>query len=281
MNAWELKTPEEYVVTPKTDGVRFLLLISKNSAGRPFIAMVNRANEVFLLKGLKFRDSAYNGTLLDGEYLPAHGVYLVFDVVRSMGQSFLKSPFDARLQALNFAMKYNHMPSPEAEFRMEVKKFTPIGQLRHFVEVELPSYPYPCDGVIFMPRTLPIQIGRHMRIFKWKAPEDNTVDFRVRFEHGLPTLWGLTPIATEEHVSSDVLPLPPNMQSLHEKGELDGKVVECAWNSEVRGWRLQRIREDKTVPNDLLTISRTFATIEEHIQLEEIVRYMETSRLSM
>ena len=47
----------------------------------------------------------------------------------------------------------------------------------------------------------------------------------------------------------------------------EGKIVECSYGN--TGWQLEKVREDKTYPNNLRTFERTLVNIKEDIQPSE------------
>lgn len=50
--------------------------------------------------------------------------------------------------------------------------------------------------------------------------------------------------------------------------DLDGVIAECSFTPETRGWRLEKVRHDRQIPNILYTVERTIQTIEEDITLD-------------
>jgi hypothetical protein len=196
----------EYVVTEKADGERKMLFITNQR-----IYLLTSALKVeytgFTIKG-------WNGTLIDGEHVTkdknrnAMNAYLAFDLyfnpllksksdVRALPFLALKgastNPVDTRYIQLNSILKtINEKRSGESSSNLTLssKQFVPATPAACTELVESDKYTYHTDGIIFTP----IQYGVGMTStkttvtnkrftwelsFKWKPPEENTIDFYV------------------------------------------------------------------------------------------------------
>lgn len=98
----------EYLVTPKTDGVRFVLLLTTRPDGRPVSVMIGRNMQMYEVETMAADDFYERGTLLDGElvwYVTADHErclrYVVFDAMAVAGKFVARDPLVSRLQAVS------------------------------------------------------------------------------------------------------------------------------------------------------------------------------------
>lgn len=197
---------KDYVITEKADGERKLLFVTNQK-----IYFITSAMKVeytgFSVKG-------YNGTLLDGEHVVKDknknkmNAYLAFDLyfksTDKKSTDFRPFPFlafrgadgktvDTRYVHLNSIMKHlneTRVGENSADLVMTSKKFVPCRPEACKEIIDSKEYPYHVDGIIFTPMTYgvgmsPTQdhvINRRFTwdlSFKWKPPEENTIDFYV------------------------------------------------------------------------------------------------------
>jgi hypothetical protein len=103
--------PSEYLVTPKTDGVRYLLVLTTNSDGLPIAVMIGRDMRMFEVE-LWAPDTFFQqGCLIDGELAWDSGsrgvgvlVYCAFDCMMMGGTRYRDKPLVDRMVALNGAL---------------------------------------------------------------------------------------------------------------------------------------------------------------------------------
>jgi len=196
----------DYVVTEKADGERKMMFVTNNK-----IYLLTSAMKVeytgFSVKG-------YNGTLIDGEHVikDKHknkmNAFLAFDLyfktTEKTSTDFRPFPFlafkgsdgktvDTRYLHMNSIVKHindNRKGEPSADLIFTSKKFVPCRPESCKEIIESKDYPYHVDGIIFTPmkygvgmtETQPHVINRRFTwdlSFKWKPPEENTIDFYV------------------------------------------------------------------------------------------------------
>lgn len=198
---------DNYSVTEKADGERVLLYV--NSDGNCFL-VDSRLN--FRYTGVKLNTIV--NSLIDGEYITQDklgmkvSMFGAFDVYYYNGEDVKPLPLlmkkqkeskknACRMASLKefekkFASKFSDVGITffVKEFLWEGDIFTNAKRLLH----KEASYPYKIDGLIFTPTKLAVgamyqgQIvsSPYMtwdRVFKYKPPEENTIDFLV--EYGL------------------------------------------------------------------------------------------------
>ena len=191
-----------YTVTEKADGERLLMYINDKGS----VYLINNTYNV-IDSGLT-ADSALYNSLIDGEYITCNKridnsnkhLYAAFDMYYIKGKNITNLPLigaeKSRLSHLNFSKTHINNTN-NVEFN--VKKFyynddnTSILSKCKEILTNHKSFPYEIDGLIFTPAKLalysyysnkPVQITDNVkwdRLFKWKPPEQNTIDFLVKY----------------------------------------------------------------------------------------------------
>jgi len=241
---WLKRQP--YFVCEKTDGVRQFLV--SNTDG---VFIVNRA---FQVEPVKIRIP--KDTLLDGELVKLKNqkmAFVVHDAVRVKGENLTNQPLNQRLEKALGVTKAI-IKTAGAPFEVRVKKM-----YRLFEEQipDLNSFDYETDGIVMTPIEEPIRMGTHETMFKWKPRERITIDFQLQngFELFVQDRGELYKEA-ELHIGNKRQDLP------------DATIAECGYGD--LGWFVEKIRTDKTYPNNRRTYFRTIINIRENIQLSEI-----------
>ena len=230
----------------KTDGVRHFLLSFEDG-----VFLVNRA---FHCEPVKIR--VPKDTLLDGELVQFKNKkwgFMVYDAVIVKGESLLNFPLNIRLEKARGVVK-GIIKTATAPFEIKVKTLWPLGSQIP----DLNSFDYETDGLVFTPLEEPIRMGTHETMFKWKPRERITIDFQLKKgaelfvqERGIPYK------EAELHLQHKRPDLP------------DGTIVECGYGE--LGWRVEKVRTDKTHANNRRTYFRTIINIRENIQLSEFM----------
>lgn len=192
---------KNYTVTDKADGERYLLYIAEN---RNVYLVNNRLNVRFM----GCTSSAFANTILDGEYITRTSLntrmkmFAVFDAYVINGNSIAELPLvtdgvtDNKGQSrLSMAAQVvNAGFNGDDSFKIVVKTFYATSNLleegaKQILEADLP---YNVDGLIFTPKSLSVgavlEGGKARfdrtwnKVFKWKPPHENTIDFLVKIE---------------------------------------------------------------------------------------------------
>ena len=208
---------EDYWLSEKSDGVRYLLYSAISAQQRAVTYLVNRKFEFIEIPlSLVTSQGAYHReSLLDGEFVldreEADGIesrfpsdflsskccklkdqwyskhFLLFDAVVVNGRNIRTRPLNDRLQHLqNEVMKPRDIlkrKKPEAvgcePFTMKMKQMFKTYHLRHMFEVVIPGLKHDNDGLIFTPVHMCYIPGQWKKLLKWKPGNLNTIDFMI------------------------------------------------------------------------------------------------------
>lgn len=296
----------DYLVALKTDGVRYMLLMTKYD-GEPRAVMIDRKGEMYEVEiwaSEDFFDGA--GTLFDGELVwerrgsELRLLFLLFDVATLKGESCARLRYSERLQLV-----HKHVLAEIPELARDVSqhileqhiidedKVLAMCNLHDmhlspkcFVELcrgqmlweRRGSSLHRNDGLIFSPDRKGLATGTDRDSFKWKP--ENTVD--LRFDAGtLSAQSGGRPVAFERVLYNEVslrVKLSKN-QLLECLGDVREPIVECACRivgDELHLFAIKH-RTDRSTPNDISTIRATLRNIEEAIRVEELFNTGESS----
>ena len=183
---------EGYTVTVKADGERSGLYVARD---RKVLRITSRPLEV-RWTGLKAPE-AYHGTFMDGEYIAERNLYCIFDCYHYKGKNTMSLPLMGKNSRLEYADLFVHdvrelfVSEPTlSPLKIEKKLFkagdgpTMEKAIRELLEM---SYEYATDGLIFTPKLSPVapeadrQGSTWKRVYKWKPPHQNSIDFLVKF----------------------------------------------------------------------------------------------------
>jgi len=193
----------EYTVTEKADGERLLMFIDdKNN-----VYLINNTYNV-IDTGIITTNELKN-TLIDGEYISCNnrtdnsskGLFAAFDIYYYGGEKITSLPLidndnkiDTRYKFLlktSKLMKYN-----DTSIEYIVKEHLYSKDILKDCDTILSGdkyYPYDIDGLIFTPAKLALysyysnkvmkltENVKWDRVFKWKPPEQNTIDFLAKY----------------------------------------------------------------------------------------------------
>lgn len=240
----------EYFVCEKTDGVRHML-VSCEYEGKRVTVLVNRAFVMTPVSTMIPR-----GTILDGELVERKAggkpVFLVYDAVVIKGADVRREPLDRRLDGARALLK-SVVRSTKDPFEIRIKNMIPMKDFSTLPPLD--SFEWDTDGLVFTPVTEPIRMGTHETLFKWKPKNRITIDFLVRNGHELFVQdRGTEYKEAELHLRNRVT-------------HADGSILECGYGD--LGWFVEKIRTDKTYPNNRRTYFRTLVNLRENIQQSE------------
>lgn len=294
--------PSDYLITPKTDGTRFLLLMTLRGNGRPVAVMISRTMEMYEIEMYASMDVFRKGTLLDGELVAVDDggdtklVYLSFDAMCIRGEKVVARELVQRLEAVRntVGLTSSHrymLDQYEATLNDEYLRFiveerkiacTPNNnaglEIRpkqmhlatNWIHGDAKDDTYRSDGFVLTPRRLPVYLNTHRRMFKWKPSHCTTID--VEFIGNVPHLHDGG--ARSELVALEGCPIVANVTNI------DDGVYECRItvgsgpSDEGSDEHLLvtpvKTRHDKVSPNSFNTGNGTVRALMQGITLEEL-----------
>ena len=259
---------KEYFVAEKTNGVRMFMLFGAVEGGAEYCVLIDRAYNIYTVQ-CRADPRLYQGTLLDGEMVPASLVYTVFDCYVASGYSRFASPFFKRRQEYESIIRTVRWPFPLTVF---AKQWHP---LRHAATLwEERPLDGSLDGLILQPKVgLPVTSGVQTDVFKWKPPEAHTIDFYLSAtQDGWVLEVGSGPhILSADRFGCYLGPVEPSVASRFPP-EFQRLVVECAFVG-LSGNRYyflpDKIRSDKLYANDAEVVKSTLAHMMEGLLVSD------------
>ncbi|EZF31743.1 hypothetical protein H109_04128 [Trichophyton interdigitale MR816] len=312
---------KDYYVCEKTDGIRCLMYFARGDpdSDTPEIHyLINRKNEYRFIPGLHFPmpdddtfQSFHVDTLVDGELVndtyedgTEQLKYLVFDCLVLDGTSLMHRTLDKRLAYFKekvlkpYNAMYRKFPEEKKHriFAVEDKSTQFSYGIEMMFREIIPKVKkiHGNDGLIFTCRSTPYKIGTDEHTLKWKPPEENSIDFRLRLEFPSiePDSEDEADGITEAYPDYDALPTC-HLFVLHNRGEyrhfglmyitetewegmkalqkpLDDTIVECIQDEQGR-WRYMRFRDDKSDANHISTVEKVLQSIQDRVSEEELI----------
>ena len=190
-----------YTVTNKADGQRCGLFVTRDKR----LLRVNPNGQV-VFTGITARGDTHMGDFFDGEYLSKQNLFCIFDVYRYKGrdvkslplfttdEDVKKNPASSRLgTAMQFIrdIPADFVKDSESSLRIDTKLFLAGdgAAMEEAIQRILDTqFEYETDGLVFTPRSSgvappgDIKGKVWMRVYKWKPPHQNSIDFLVKFE---------------------------------------------------------------------------------------------------
>lgn len=191
---------KNYAVTEKADGERMLLYI--DPIGECYLI-----DSVFEVTKLNVLAVSLQNSLFDGEYITSTKtpIFAIFDVYFIRNENIMKEPLiPTRYNKMELTTHPSYWKMNGSNIVIEIKKhIVAEGSVLFDVCKNIlqdKSRPYNIDGLVFTPTDLPVfgyypnQFknirGKSVswdKVFKWKPPDQNTIDFLVKEIDGLYT----------------------------------------------------------------------------------------------
>lgn len=309
-----------YYVCEKSDGIRYLLYSTVDEDSLEAHYLIDRKNDYWFItnRNLHFpmeknAQAFHTETLVDGELvwdsLPdgkKEPRFLVFDCLVMDGNKLMDRTLDKRLayfkERLYTPYKKLFKDYPEElqfqPFFVEMKPFQFSYGIEMMFRHVLPNLRHGNDGLIFTCRNTPYRHGTDPHILKWKPPEENTIDFRLKL------LFPLVEANEEERREGITEPFidydnVPRAELLMLKGEsgpekyelfgdlmitedewavlkslndpLNDRIVECNQDGQGR-WRLVRFRDDKKEANHKSTVASVLESINDRVSEKDLYK---------
>jgi mRNA guanylyltransferase len=297
----------DYFVTEKSDGERYVLVVIADEKGSPLALLMNRKCELFKIPDGSVIGTALRvGTLLDGELVynlsMRHQLFLVFDALADMGEPFVRRPFRDRIARVEgpimqrLAAVYHHQ---QPQLMLVRKVFVPkvaIGELLNKLSMDEtgsrqymdgPRRHHRTDGIILQPDA-PYVMSTDYALLKWKWEELRTVDLRVELNTNTygNTSQGMMltcvgpqgePIECSRRTLFETFDMLRLLGDIRDSGSsgpstnaATARIVEVTYNPQVGKWRYLHIRPDKAQANAIFIVMSVLMEQAEGISLEEL-----------
>lgn len=281
--------------------------------------LVDRKNDYWFItnRNLHFplennTQAFHRDTLVDGELvwdsLPngkKEPRFLVFDCLVMDGNKLMDRTLDKRLAYFKerlytpYKKLFKEYPN-ELRFQpffVEMKPFQLAYGIEMMFKQVLPSLKHGNDGLIFTCRNTAYKHGTDPHILKWKPPEENTIDFRLKLTFPLvePDEWERKEGITEPFIDYDSVPKSELLIFLGDSGDkyelfddlylteeeweilkslndpLNDRIIECNQDDQGR-WRLLRFRDDKHEANHKSTVVSVLESINDRVSEKDLYR---------
>jgi len=186
---------KDYYVSEKADGERKLFLIVDKKA-----YLITNSMQVEYT-GVQYDSSKFNSILLDGEHVihkknnTSMNTYFAFDIyfcrLGKESESVRHLPFvDEKMHRYDLLQQVvRKLVVPDSLFQLTYKEFIEFSP-EAYTRITSKDYDYHTDGLIFVPAKYGVGMSetQHKVLnekftwdlnFKWKPPEENTIDFYV------------------------------------------------------------------------------------------------------
>lgn len=206
----EINILTNYSIMFKADGDRNLLFINKN--GDCFFI-----NNNFYVRKIGIKLKGYENTLIEGELIKHHRLYLAYNIIYYCGTDIRKKILysdkntDTRLskmeEVINKFKDYKKYKIVQIEYQISKKN------IFNKIKLMLDNKPnYPIDGLIFTPinEAYPNGNGTWNKLLKWKPVNMNSIDFLINTEKnkfGIDQLYPYSNTSTNEIYQYKVLHL--------------------------------------------------------------------------
>lgn len=300
LNRDDLLFLDNYVVTEKSDGVRFTLLLSRLD-NRNAAILVNRKFSMYQLQ--VFAPEVYfKGTVLEGELVEeGEGVlkFLVFDVSSFCGRSVVKWDFLKRYEKINDMCasstdwNKNHVLYKSSNIMGNLQTLAENDKVVCIPEKSCELFIYPksfyifkgfmgslvrnsrslghlSDGFIFTP----LKAGANAMHLKWKYQP--TIDLEYRKKTLYCRREGKIQHLTQFFIEEELV-LDDSFYSIWRSDVVLEVVVKLKAEPNVFLLSILRTRSDKVFANDVKTIQSIFEEVRQNIQLTELVELSEKS----
>ncbi|KAL1693326.1 mRNA capping enzyme, catalytic domain-containing protein [Schizophyllum commune] len=288
-----------------------LLILTNPETQEVIICLIDRHNTYRKVDGFYFPhfekpEIPIRSTLLDGELVldvdPVTKTetlrYLAFDCMVVDDQYIMNKPLDKRYGRLSdwFYKPYVTMLRDHPEmvnlqpFHIQVKKMHAAYQVSQVFDEDIPKLQHGNDGLIYTKVEAPYTPNTDRNILKWKPPSENSIDFKlvVRFppspsNPGLPDFFAKPVFAlhawygdergmSKYELYDQLYVTDEEWESLKESGvQVDDRIVEVHWDSELQKWRMMRFRDDKPNGNHISVVENIIRSIADGVEKDALL----------
>ncbi|KAM9970073.1 hypothetical protein ACTFIW_008006 [Dictyostelium discoideum] len=275
----------EYFVSDKTDGIRYMLLIDHTGC-----YLVDRKFDFYQIQGFDILVTLFGeGTLLDGEMVrnlqTKRANFLIFDVLSVKNELHHQKLLKDRLTEIgNVVSTLRSNLKVDTPFDILGKSFQLKSKIVNLFK-NIKEYPngervysdgkrcHNTDGIIFTPN---IAYGNYTvhTLFKWKYCDKWTIDFKVR-DRGQKG-WYLSCVANDNievdcrevnFSNDDLQKLRREFQRARDTSTV---VAECSFQPKWGTWKFHQVRHDKKKGNYISIVMDTMESIAENLSSDEL-----------
>uniref|UniRef100_A0AAF5CZB4 mRNA-capping enzyme n=1 Tax=Strongyloides stercoralis TaxID=6248 RepID=A0AAF5CZB4_STRER len=294
LNNFEYLFNEDYMVSWKADGVRYLVFIKDEDE----IYAFDRNNDVFKINNLYFphrkKHRHIKDTLVDTEIIMEKTPIsedkfktiprmLIYDVIHYEDTQVVDCDYRKRIMCIQReiieprkkAMFEGKIIREKEEISVRWKQFYDLSAVPKLFEPKFYStLGHDIDGLIFQPVKDPYVGGRFDKLLKWKPPEQSSIDFKLQIKK-VEKMGDIPKFVGFLYVSGQQKPFA-QMKATKSLQKYDGKIIECNFIN--NQWTFMRERTDKSWPNGLKTAMSVLNTIKYPVTRELLIRSI-TSRM--
>ncbi|KAI9206367.1 mRNA capping enzyme, catalytic domain-containing protein [Polychytrium aggregatum] len=285
---------ENYFVSEKADGIRYLLYSSISEYGNPECFLIDRNNQYYRLDSRGFvlpsagdGRSFQNDTILDGELVLDVNEddtttlwFLLFDCIVIEGKSLMQRPFTTRLGYLkeNVLKPYKALVARDRQlqehvpFQMDLKRQEFSYGLRLIFD-QISTLRHKNDGLIFTSSEAPYVVGTCEKMLKWKPANQNTVDFKLMAKQNGAYSIALWYGGVNGHRIFGPFEVSNELRDSWSTKDVDGAIVECKYDPDWPGrWKFDRFRRDKDKANHISTYHKIMQSIRDRVDADELIQ---------
>ena len=295
-NDFERLKNEDFLAALKTDGVRYLLVLTtKPNSTEPISLMIDRALNMYEIEIWANEEYFYNGCLLDGELVWSTSEelqFIIFDVVIFKGTNCIEMNYRDRLEIIQdhvLCVDDNQQDETIENIISEEDKFCARNNkynLQLFAKMcvskqsldHLWQNKTMCshrnDGLILTLNSANVHTGTSKHVLKWKP--SHSIDIKCYFNNKW-TFFGNDNSSDEEidistHIGPYTVSLDTNSKLLNALKRKLCFVVECliTVSGNIITLVPERERTDKKSANTMKTIEATIRNAQEKIIIDEL-----------
>lgn len=313
-----LEEKNKYVALEKTDGVRYLLLLTTLNK-IPYAILIDRKMEMRVVN-LDFSIAAFEQeALFDGELAQniENGLFyfLIFDLIYTRvkllsGETLYKNaPYTLRMRQANYMLQtmWQKEIQTEAEystnntpkqlkntFFLKVKRYIPLCDFsktyNQILEKNIWSHHgFRVDGFVFVRSQQKAEPFRNEEQFKYKPKHLHTIDVQIFNNNNGSYDLLIKNSRNSPQFYAKLCLCTENLDFLSQNAikieqfskEKKNFIVECGWSDKEQTWILKNHRSDKQTPNALNTVEQTKKNIQEDIKLYELVQLFDKKQNSL
>lgn len=271
---------KRYEILPKSDGTRYIMLLTLSRQNEPLILMIDRLGSWIQVQ-LSIKRGCFKGAIFDGELVCTTSgkyQYQIFDCMAYDGQDVSKLPYYARVENAKRFVQLEYMTQKKDCFEIIIKNTISKKDATDIIS-GAKCIDYPLDGLILIDIDNPYFGGKDKLLYKWKELKDHTVDFVIRLDQRKDKLYLQFFVVEEKSRLSCVDSVLARDEFLFHLGIsvwnlIHDQVVECKFDLDRNEWRPIQIRIDKDIPNNYETYIKTKKNIQENVTVQKLLSFV-------